>query len=1684
MIRCDLHFGDPTAHATVEWFLRCLTEEESRPSEEFCKKLNVARFIDCLCQRVQESGIWVCLDRKARILTDGKWESCPHFSILLFSMARDALMDLHERNPQFAKNTSLYRVAEEIYECFKRRPDSYESCCHVFKTGFQLAYFEDDMSWHREYAAFKDRHYKELRELRLHYHSADNPATFARRAVERLKRSGSIAQEFNKLETKFQDLNPLRLELPIQTGSVEASIFANGFVQDLKSGHSDNRRLAEKFRIVQWEVQVRNLVEEEMRGRVCFHPITVNSEITGSPKLKEFLIPFISKAREIERTFFPSYGEVPTKKPDDGYLTEELFLDSVVQCHKSFKILMPEIPERYPSVHEDFARSFANMRASGNSPHTSFNAMLIEDGELSFFSLLWLLRYAVSKGKHPRVWTLNPNEKLPVRFRLNEGNGSQVEWSKCNMSRFAEECGWIIPLSDKDCLPTRRWKSLIAWLRRLNANLRDTCEIDKNHLEEKKELSHDDPLLQRLPVKPLDYDEEKTSFIKKLWEFFASDLANMLSDIDKHDSTTLEEFATRQLGRLVNSLDSFLEVESSAGSEDSALLGCSRGFIPLEHLFRTYQPYEMHLLIQALNWGKSPLEGWENDAPISLGFATIVGRVETSQDLMGESEISHFDHWIAPYRTLFSVFSTDVSLPVENLGSLHSSCELHLGDPTAHATVEWFLSQLPKVYRSTRNPHYQDEGFDGLCRDLNAVHFIDCLRQQVGKKKYDNEHFKYIERIANTPTQYPAKHPNLSILLLSIARKPLQSQNKESPLLDVVENIYYHFMKQSTNCTSNSKCNLCNSRTEYGNKPDAPIQDVKLPFCESRFLVFRAGCQLLHFRDFHDDRWKSQFAAFKRKHSEEISKFRLLYYSTDNIAVFTHRVIERWKRNNERIAEEFKYLEKNSDSKNKQSNDLNPLLFELPIKARSAEAFKFANRFVRDFEDPQKDKKEIGKDFAKDLAERFRIVQWEILVRNLVEEAIKDRVCFHPISVEHKIPGTPDKGYLNAFINNARVVECRFEPSDREIPTGQRYHKDNFPKGEIILDKNIAQKITKCRESFDMLLREIPNSYSFVHEDLVNSFTNMRASNKSSNTMLIEDGELSFFSLLWLLRYAVSEGDQPKAWTSNPEEELTVRFRLSEDNPSEAKWSKCNMRQFAEECGFIIPLPHSKCVPTRRWSSLITLLRRLNDDLGGTYTEENELQNVEQNEEKLNKANYLLKTLQLRERLRIKILYYDPNRISFIEKLWKFLASDRLKNMLDTLDESLSGTSMPYEKFAREFGCLVASLDEDELSLLKTEPPAGLNDIVLLRCSRGFVPLEHLIRTYNPCELHLLFQALNWEESLLGHKRPAPISIGCATIAGRVETDSTGDFESSETTVTGFDRWIDPYRSLFSVLNANFSLPAVQQDSEQIGIKTGIQTGRKDQKTYFAHQTAGLLDTIWGDSNKKALKSEALFALWLARIHATEIWGGFPIDTEEEIYEKEFPDWAPLSKKEIVTELVNLGLQGGIKRAGKSEIEELQEYAWDLDEILRGDEIKFRCAISKSLSFDPDSPNTPPPDYMSLSFNIDSPNTSMPRWVTTKVFAICFFHGMRQAVYHALKASCLSNFRVEHAHLWLDWDGQRVAIYNKGEVNKEHHGQRVSSTDREFFDDFERKIDNKFKIVGPKPFDATDDTWQFVIIKR
>ena len=980
------------------------------------------------------------------------------------------------------------------------------------------------------------------------------------------------------------------------------------------------------------------------------------------------------------------------------------------------------------------------------------------------------------------------------------------------------------------------------------------------------------------------------------------------------------------------------------------------------------------------------------------------------------------------------------------------NCDRHFGDSTAHETAKWFLDQL----ESYDDINIFSEYFDKLCKDLNAVRFVDCLRKQVDENK---KIFECIEKIAaklleekhNNGRKEFEDYPNLSVLLLSIAQSSLLTHDsvENTKLYEIGNNLYETFKNNS---------NL------------AHID-----------LALKAGFQLSKFQ--HDSNWKLQFSEFKNNHYERLTVIRRQYFSADNNpatpSTFSLHVVKRYKLkidnhskddNQDKddiqdikhayLREEFKVLDPEKDF-------LRPLYLQLPILARSTESMRLADRFVQS----QDSKSDI--EFSKSLAEKLRILQWGILGRNLVEEdkngtlsfyRIKKKVEIQGVQEKVEIQGVPEKDFLINTVEETRFVECLFSPEEGEIPMQQR--AEVSPKElSLLMDdpEGVKEAVEKCYDSFrDDLLPKVLDFHPRAYEDLVRSFAEIGDKSKTSNAVLIEDGELSFFSILWLLRYAEGKGEAPENWDKDPSKKLSVRFRPSKDKSRDNWWSQCDLYEFAEECGLIIRLPNTeKCILTQRWRSLITWLGRINSKL---------IELTGKREEQIQAVERVVKKLA------------DDEGKSFVEEdLRKFFApkgkekdKEDLKELIGKL-RVFSPLPMQCTHFAKEqFGPLVKLLGP----LLKAES-TGLDDKVLLRrCRASFIPLEHLFRAYWPCELHLLIQALNWEESFvkdasMADVDMAPISLGFATIAGKVETDWNlkGESESSPESTSEFDHWLVPYRTLFSTLSNNLTLIDVKESSERIGEQIGTRT----QKQYFAHQTSGLLNTVWLDPKRVDLSFESRVAIWMARIHVQEVWGGFPIDTKKLIYQEDFPDWERFENREIVERLVHLGVQGGIMRASKPDVgRELQEYAWDLGgELKNANPEKVKRIISKFLS--------------ALLFHLPE-TTPPPTWVNTKAFAVCFFHGMRQAVYHAL-----NNKRKDESCLWIDWNDHQVSIFNRGGVTEQQRHNGVDSKDREFFEHFvkganafchQHGIGEIFEVDGPEPAYISHDTWQLVIRKE
>lgn len=969
-------------------------------------------------------------------------------------------------------------------------------------------------------------------------------------------------------------------------------------------------------------------------------------------------------------------------------------------------------------------------------------------------------------------------------------------------------------------------------------------------------------------------------------------------------------------------------------------------------------------------------------------------------------------------------------------------CKRHFkGDLTAHATADWFLSELFPDKQLSRKDNakrfinrLRDENSPlsaDLCNGLTTARFIDCLRNQVKK---DTGLFERIEEIAKVlnKTRGGETYPNLCVLLLSMARNYLKLEKHFPDKEDVRETSLYKVVKH-----------IYNDYKDRSNKNDI-------------FLALEAGIQLSRFQEAP---WQ-EFTEFKIQHYKEWGQLRQQYFSADNPTMLSRRVVERYKWNNppldpENLTEFEQYIEDYTNP-NPDSDFPHPRCLRLPILARSIEAMRIASDLAESLrEDPP------YKQFSKTLANQFRILQWDIFGRDIVQEhrSTESKLSFYSITDKRNIEAMLNDDDLIEFINSVRSAECRFSPSEEEILTDLR---DNSGQASDISENKIRAYLTSFRE----ILPIVSKKQESAHEDFICSFAN-----SGEKSILIEDGELSFFSLLWLLRRATHKRVNIDDWLLDESKKSEVRFCLS-DNIDD----RCSSYEFAEECGFIIRLSESdQCISTTRWQSLITWLRRLNRKLR-KQEEYKKCSELCQETEKVTNDNYLL------ERVPVKALDYNEEETSFVKSLWRFLASEPLEKALNEINETSSDAPMTCANFVTEkLKPLVTSLKSDDVLLPESaegqvESQGDLNnefqdivpDKVLLRCCRAvFLPVECLFRSCFPCELHLLIQALNWEESSVSNLGTVPASLGFATIVGRVETEEI---------LTNFESWRVPYRSLFSTLAADLTLPAVKDASEQKGIELGTQ----EQQIYFAHQTAGLLDTIWIDPKRNDLDFRSKFALWLARIHVTDIWGGFPLDTDNKIY-VDFPEWKDLNGKQTFEELVKLGLRGGLLRAQKP------------PKPKEGEESGTKNALRKLMYYCNDL-ETDNPELSSnhdklishvrnlLSFRL--PTNDPPDWVTTQAFAICFYHGMRQAVFHGLETFVMiddERVQKENPCLWIEWDKQSVLIYNRGKVKEKHYQDKPN--DRGFFERFVR-LAKVFRIDGPEPTAKISDTWQLVIRKE
>lgn len=384
---------------------------------------------------------------------------------------------------------------------------------------------------------------------------------------------------------------------------------------------------------------------------------------------------------------------------------------------QAFDCLLQRVNEYAPNLYEDWVQGFnlgrlhQDIQSSEENgiPQVIHDAIIIEDGEFTFFTLLWIFRYAHKENYNLEAW-LKPEsigeEKLPLHFKppiSEEKVDTQKEWwSAITAEEFILSLG-LVKLDGKT--PSERWTSFIKWLKRQRQYLHATAALQPSdqatpsstaHITTVQKYKH---FLHVLPIKnvhPLhdsnhptaansEFWEQAGGWVNTLLEFFLTSESEKLVEKLEHNvldglySMACPEQETK-LFKLLCDAEGLLDRNKKLGNHDELLTRLARpGYLPLEFILRQWVNKPMQLLILPLDFvteksGQS-VDDQSNKVPTSLTFATIKGDLVegipaafrwpegkkhlTENDPEFKHDLSRAAKWLQPYYTLLNRLNHD-----------------------------------------------------------------------------------------------------------------------------------------------------------------------------------------------------------------------------------------------------------------------------------------------------------------------------------------------------------------------------------------------------------------------------------------------------------------------------------------------------------------------------------------------------------------------------------------------------------------------------------------------------------------------------------------------------------------------------------------------------------------------------------------------------------------------------------------------------------------------------------------------------------------------------------------------------------------------------------------------------------------------------------------------------------------
>lgn len=673
---------------------RALKKGNYKLSEQLSREILAAPYIDYLRSKIdKDRELFDRIENTAACAREFQAAfKYPYTIILLLSVMRKFL----------AKDTNLYELGKKSYEHFKKRSGTNLAAREIaVELGIQIYRREGDLESEENiwpYLQLEFQHPEALYARRMQFYQTDDPRKLFRLTTQRWIRNPEQEKVYNQLRRESLQflgaLHPQLIELPVPYGSADALRAVDSISNSLKAGtqrsflREQNRdHLAKNLRVVQWDLFTRDLIVEQAERKLSYKS-SLTGENKGLPP-DDFLDLVAEQNCLAHCHYFPLHSGILRDREGPK---DHCKVSDVKELLKAYRLgfgkLLSKAEKYNPRSYDDVIESFSYEENRASTARSFAKALLVEDGELTFFVVLWLLRHAVHLGENPEVWQDNPSRHLSVDFCPTlEAETYNAWWHTKDLASFAQLCGLTVPSHRHGYLIlTRRWRSLVRWLGRQARILRDAKETS---------ASDDGSLLEALPVKRIrdlrKQDSPEHKFAVALQDFFTSEeLCKYVTGLRVFpDEIPIKEFATKHIGVLITIAYQLLIVSPDAtpGSDeqdepwpyrDRVLIRMSRaGFLPLEHLFRVYQPYELHLLVLALSFTKTELVD-QRPAPVSLAFATIAGAllpgvargmtehhgsgIPAQQMTGNDSPQSRARRWLAPYWTLFTALSSELSV--------------------------------------------------------------------------------------------------------------------------------------------------------------------------------------------------------------------------------------------------------------------------------------------------------------------------------------------------------------------------------------------------------------------------------------------------------------------------------------------------------------------------------------------------------------------------------------------------------------------------------------------------------------------------------------------------------------------------------------------------------------------------------------------------------------------------------------------------------------------------------------------------------------------------------------------------------------------------------------------------------------------------------------------------------------